>query len=144
MEKGVLAGYPVTDVRVTLYDGSFHEVDSSDFAFKIAGSIAFQEGAKRAGLILLDPIMKVEVIVPEKFLGDVVGDLSAKRGKILEMKERGTMKVVDAFVPLGEMFGYSTDLRSKSQGRATYSMQFSCYEPVPKTISEEIIGHGSP
>ena len=139
MEKGVLAGYPVTDVRVTLYDGSFHEVDSSDFAFKIAGSIAFQEGAKRAGLVLLEPIMKVEVIVPEKFLGDIVGDLSAKRGKILEMKERGMMKVVDAFVPLAEMFGYATKLRSMTEGRGNFTMQFDHYEEVPQNVTKQII-----
>ena len=139
MEKGVLAGYPVTDVRVTLYDGSFHEVDSSDFAFKIAGSIAFQEGAKRAGLVLLEPIMKVEVIVPEKFLGDVVGDLSAKRGKILEMKERGMMKVIDAFVPLAEMFGYATKLRSMTEGRGNFTMQFDHYEEVPQNVTKQII-----
>ncbi|MGC8880691.1 MAG: elongation factor G [Minisyncoccia bacterium] len=139
MEKGIIAGYPVTDVRVTLYDGSFHEVDSSDFAFKIAGSMAFQEGAKKAKPVLLEPIMKVEVVIPEQFLGDVIGDLSAKRGKIMEMYERGMMKVVDALVPLGEMFGYATKLRSMTEGRGTFTMEFDHYEEVPQNVMTQII-----
>ena len=147
IDKGVLAGYPVVDVKVTLYDGSFHEVDSSEMAFKIAGSMAFQECARRANLVLLEPIMKVEVIVPEKFLGEVTGDLSSKRARIEQMSARGgsgavgdsALKVIDAKVPLSEMFGYSTQLRSQSEGRATYTMEFSHYEDVPRNIAEEII-----
>jgi len=139
MEKGIIAGYPVTDVRVTLYDGSFHEVDSSDFAFKIAGSMAFQDGAKRAKPVLLEPIMKVEVVIPEQFLGDVIGDLSAKRGRIEEMYERGMMKVVDAKVPLGEMFGYATKLRSMTEGRGNFTMEFDHYEEVPPNVAQQII-----
>ncbi len=139
MEKGIIAGYPMTDVRVTLYDGSFHEVDSSDFAFKIAGSMAFQDGAKRANPVLLEPIMKIEVVIPEQFLGDVIGDLSAKRGRINEMYERGMMKVVDAMVPLGEMFGYATKLRSMTEGRGTFTMEFDHYEEVPQNVSQQII-----
>jgi elongation factor G len=140
MEKGVLAGYPVVDVRVTLYDGSFHEVDSSEAAFKIAGSIAFQEAAKRASLVLLEPIMKVEVLTPEKFLGDVVGDLNSKRGKIISMGERAAnIRVIDAEVPLAEMFGYATKLRSMTEGRGTFTMEFDHYAEVPKNIADLII-----
>lgn len=147
VDKGVLAGYPVVDVKVTLYDGSFHEVDSSEMAFKIAGSMAFQECAKRAIPVLLEPIMKVEVIVPEKFLGETTGDLSSKRARIEQMTARGgsqssgdlALKVIDAKVPLSEMFGYATQLRSLSEGRATYTMEFSHYEDVPRNIAEEII-----
>ena len=131
-DKGVLAGYPVVDVKVTLYDGSYHDVDSSEMAFKIAGSMAFQEGAKRASAIILEPIMKVEVIVPEKFLGEVTGDLSSKRARIEQMTARGgssavgdsALKVIESKVPLSEMFGYSTQLRSLSEGRASYTMEF--------------------
>lgn len=140
MAKGILAGYPMSDVRVTLYDGSFHEVDSSDFAFKIAGSMAFQDGAKRANPVLLEPIMKLEVVVPEKFLGDIVGDLSSKRGFVENMYNRGAMKVIDAKVPLAEMFGFATKLRSMTEGRGTFSMEFFCYKEVPSNITEEIIG----
>jgi len=139
-EKGVLAGYPITDIRVTLYDGSFHEVDSSDFAFKIAGSMAFQEGAKKANPVLLEPIMKVEVITPEKFMGDVIGDLNAKRGKTEEIKDRANMKVIEAKVPLKEMFGYATNLRSMTEGRGSFTMEFDHYEEVPTTILSQIIG----
>ncbi|MFN7088296.1 MAG: elongation factor G [Candidatus Paceibacteria bacterium] len=139
MEKGVLAGYPVVDTKVTLYDGSYHEVDSSEIAFKIAASMAFQEGAKRAELVILEPIMKLEVIVPEKFLGDVTGDLNSKRGRIERMTERGNLKVVDAKVPLSEMFGYATKLRSMTEGRGTFTMEFDHYEEVPKNIAELII-----
>ncbi len=139
MQGGVIAGYPVEDVKVTLYDGSYHEVDSSEMAFKIAGSMAFKEAAKKANPVLLEPIMKVEVEVPEEFMGDVIGDLNRRRGQINSMSERGGNKIVDAFVPLAEMFGYSTDLRSATQGRATYSMEFDHYEEVPKNVAEEII-----
>ncbi len=139
MQGGVIAGYPVEDVKVTLYDGSYHEVDSSEMAFKIAGSMAFKEAAKKANPVLLEPIMKVEVEVPEEFMGDVIGDLNRRRGQINAMGERGGNKIVDAFVPLAEMFGYSTDLRSATQGRATYSMEFDHYEEVPKNVAEEII-----
>jgi len=139
MDKGVVAGYPMTDIRVTLYDGSFHEVDSSDFAFKIAGSMAFQEGAKKADPVLLEPIMKVEVSVPEKFLGDVIGDLNSKRGRIEKIGERAMMKVIDAEVPLAEMFGYATNLRSMTEGRGTFNMEFSHYAEVPKQVMENII-----
>ena len=144
MKTGVLAGYPVVDVKVTLVDGSYHDVDSSEMAFKIAGSMGFKAGCRQARPIILEPIMEVEVVTPEEFLGDIMGDLNSRRSRIQGVEVRGRAQVVSAQVPLSEMFGYSTDLRSKSQGRATYSMQFSCYEPVPKTISEEIIGHGSP
>ncbi|OGP16054.1 MAG: translation elongation factor G [Deltaproteobacteria bacterium GWC2_55_46] len=135
-ESGILAGYPVVDVRVTLYDGSYHEVDSSEMAFKIAGSMAFKEAVKNAGPILLEPIMSVEVVVPEQFMGDVIGDLNSRRGKIQGMESRGGFQVVSANVPLANMFGYSTDLRSKTQGRASYTMQFAHYEQVPNSVTE--------
>ena len=139
IEKGVIAGYPVVDMQVTLFDGSYHEVDSSEAAFKIAGSKALQEGVKRAKPILLEPIMKVEVITPEKYMGDVIGNLNSKRGRIDKMYDRANMKIIDAHVPLGEMFGYATSLRSLSSGRANYNMEFSNYEEVPKNVAEEII-----
>ncbi len=139
MDNGVLAGYPVIDVKVTVYDGSYHEVDSSEAAFKIAGSIAFQEAAKQAELVLLEPIMKVEVTTPEEFLGDVIGDLNSRRGQILEMKDQGNVKLVDALVPLSSMFGYATDLRSLTQGRANYAMEFEKYQEVPANVAQEII-----
>lgn len=139
MRNGVLAGYPVEDIKVRLFDGSFHAVDSSEMAFKIAGSIAFQEGAKKAGAILLEPLMAVEVVTPEEYLGDVLGDLNSRRGKIEGMTQRKDAQVVKAHVPLSEMFGYATQLRSMTQGRALYTMQFSHYEPVPKNIAEEIV-----
>ncbi len=139
MESGILAGYPVVDVKVTLFDGSYHEVDSSELAFKIAASMGFKEGAKRANPVLLEPVMEVEVVVPEEFMGDVIGDLNSRRGKILGMEPRGNVQVIRAHVPLAEMFGYSTDLRSMTQGRATYTMQFSHYEQVPASISEGIV-----
>jgi elongation factor G len=138
MENGVLAGYPMVDVKVTLLDGSYHEVDSSEIAFKIAASMAFQEAARRGQPILLEPIMAVEVVVPEEFLGGVVGDLSARRGHVQGMEARAGAQVITARVPLKEMFGYATDLRSATQGRATYTMQFSHYEPAPQTISHEV------
>ncbi len=139
MEGGVLAGYPVVDVRATLFDGSYHEVDSSEMAFKIAGSMAFKEGAKKAQLALLEPIMSVEVVTPEEYMGDVIGDLNSRRGKIQSMEKRGTAQVIKSMVPLAEMFGYATDLRSKTQGRATYTMQFSHYEEAPKSIMDGIV-----
>ncbi len=139
MESGILAGYPVVDVRVTLYDGSYHEVDSSEMAFKIAGSMAFKEACQKANPVLLEPIMSVEVVTPEDYMGDVIGDLNSRRGKVQSMEKRGNAQVIKALVPLSEMFGYATDLRSKTQGRATYTMQFSHYEEVPKNIAEAII-----
>jgi elongation factor G len=139
LERGILAGYPITGVRAILYDGSYHDVDSSEMAFKIAGSMAFQEGAKRAHPILLEPIMDVEVVTPEDYAGDVMGDLSRRRGKIQAMEERAGAKVIKAHVPLSEMFGYATQVRSMSQGRASYTMQFLAYEPAPKSIADEVI-----
>ena len=140
MEKGVLAGFPVVDMNVALYDGSYHEVDSSEAAFKIAGSMALQEAARRAGLVLLEPIMKIEVVVPENFLGEVNGDLNSKRARIEEIGERGMgIKVIDAKVPLSEMFGYVTTLRSLTQGRASFTMEFDHYEEVPKQVEQLII-----
>jgi elongation factor G len=139
LENGILAGYPMVDIKVELTDGSYHEVDSSEMAFKIAGSMAFKEGAKRAHPVILEPMMKVEVVVPELYMGDVLGDLSARRGKIGGMMQRGEAQVIASTVPLGEMFGYSTKLRSMSQGRAVYSMEFSHYDEVPKSKAEEIV-----
>jgi elongation factor G len=139
MEKGILAGYPMTGIKAILYDGSYHDVDSSEMAFKIAGSMAYQNAAKKAGPILLEPIMDVEVVTPEDYAGDVMGDLSRRRGKIQQMEERAGAKVIRAHVPLSEMFGYATQVRSMSQGRASYTMQFLAYEPAPKSVSEEII-----
>ena len=139
MEGGVLAGYPMVDLRVRLTDGSYHEVDSSEMSFKIAGSMALKEAARRAGVVLLEPIMEVEVSTPEEYMGDVIGDLSGRRGRIGQMGSRGNTQVIKAMVPLAEMFGYATDLRSKTQGRATYTMQFSGYEEVPASLAEEIV-----
>ncbi len=139
MENGVIAGYPVQDLRVTLYDGSYHDVDSSEIAFKIAGSMAFKDGFKRASPFLLEPIMDVETVTPEEYMGDIIGDLNSRRGKIEGMKEKGRVRVVEARVPLASMFGYATDLRSKSQGRANYSMEFGGYEEVPSNVAKEII-----
>jgi len=139
LDRGILAGYPVVDVEVTLYDGSFHEVDSSEAAFKIAGSMAFQEAAKRAKPVILEPIMKLQVIVPMDFLGEVTGDLNSRRGKIESINDRGTVKVIDCKVPLSEMFGYATSIRSMTQGRGTFNMEFERYEPVPKNIEQLII-----
>jgi len=136
---GVLAGFPVVDIKVELIDGSYHEVDSSEMAFKIAGSMAIKEGLRKAAAVLLEPMMAVEVVTPEEFMGDVIGDLNRRRGHIDNMEPRGNAQVVRAKVPLSEMFGYSTDLRSKTQGRAVYSMQFKAYEQVPKSVAEEII-----
>ncbi len=138
MSNGPVAGYPLVDISVSVYDGSFHEVDSSEAAFKIAASHAFRDACRSAKPILLEPVMKVEVVVAEEYMGDVIGDLSSRRGKIQDMYDRGNLKVVDAMVPLGEMFGYSTTLRSMSQGRATYTMEFNKYDEVPKNIVEEM------
>ena len=139
LENGVLAGYPVVDVKVTLFDGSYHEVDSSEMAFKIAGSMAFKSAAGKAVPVLLEPIMNIEVVTPDEYMGDVIGDLNSRRGKIHTMTQRAKSQVISAEVPLSSMFGYATDLRSKTQGRATYTMQFSHYAEIPKTISEDII-----
>ena len=139
IETGVLAGYPVVDLKVSLFDGSYHDVDSSEIAFKIAASMAFKDGCKKANPIILEPIMDVEVVTPEQFMGDVIGDLNSRRGKILGMETRGGFNVVSSKVPLAQMFGYSTDIRSKTQGRATFTMQFSHYEQVPNSIAEEIV-----
>ena len=138
-KNGVLAGYPIEDVEVTLYDGSYHDVDSNEMAFKLAASMGFKEGAKKASPAILEPMMKVEVEVPEDFMGDVIGDLNRRRGQVNNMGDRAGNKIVDAFVPLSEMFGYSTDLRSATQGRATYAMEFDHYEEVPRNVAEEII-----
>jgi len=139
MGRGIQAGYPVEDVKVTLYDGSYHDVDSSEMAFKLAGSMGFREGCKLANPVILEPLMKVEVEVPEDFMGDVIGDISKRRGQVTGMGDRAGSKIVDAFVPLSEMFGYSTDLRSMTQGRATYAMEFDHYEEVPANVAKEII-----
>ena len=139
MDRGVIAGYPVLDVRVAVFDGSYHEVDSSEAAFKIAGSKAFQEAVKVANPVILEPLMKVEVVTPENFMGEVIGNLNSKRGQIKEMRDRSNMKVIDATVPLAEMFGYATELRSMSQGRASYSMEFANYAEVPNNVAQKII-----
>ena len=139
LENGVLAGYPTVDVKVSLVDGAYHDVDSSEMAFKIAGQMAFRKAAQAAKPVLLEPIMAVEVVTPEEYMGDVIGDLSSRRGRIEGMEARGNTQVVRAQVPLSEMFGYSTDLRSRTQGRATYTMQFDAYHQVPESIASEII-----
>ena len=139
LQSGVLAGYPVEDVKVTLFDGSYHEVDSSEMAFKLAASMGFKEGARKAGAVILEPMMKVEVETPEEYMGDVIGDLNKRRGQVNSMDDRNGIKIIAAYCPLAQMFGYSTDLRSMTQGRATYSMEFDHYEEVPKNVSEEII-----
>jgi elongation factor G len=139
MGRGIQAGYPVEDVKVTLYDGSYHDVDSSEMAFKLAGSMGFRDGCREASPVILEPMMKVEVEVPEDYMGDVIGDISKRRGQVSGMSDRAGNKIVDAFVPLAEMFGYSTDLRSMTQGRATYSMEFDHYEEVPQNVAKEII-----
>ena len=139
LTRGVLAGYPVDDVRIELYDGSYHDVDSSEMAFKIAGSMAFQDAAKKARPVLLEPIMRVEVVVPKEHMGDVMGNLSSRRGQIQSQEDRGGTQIISARVPLSEMFGYATDLRSRTQGRATYSMHFDRYEQAPSNVSEEVV-----
>jgi len=139
MENGVLAGYPMIDIGITLVDGSYHDVDSSEMAFKIAGSMGFKSGAAKAAPVLLEPVMKVEVVVSDTYMGDVIGDLNSRRGRIEEMESRSGAQIIHAFVPLAEMFGYATDLRSRTQGRGTYTMQFSHYSDVPQNIAEGII-----
>ena len=139
LDQGIVAGYPLVDVRATLTDGSFHDVDSSEMAFKIAGSMALQEAARKAGVKLLEPVMEVEVTTPDEYMGDVIGDLNSRRGKVEGMTQRGNSQVIRAQVPMSEMFGYATDLRSKTQGRATYSMQFHSYQDVPDSIAEDIV-----
>ena len=139
MESGVLAGYEMNGVSVTLFDGSYHEVDSSEIAFKIAGSLGFKEAVRKAKPVLLEPVMKVEVVVPEEYMGDVLGDLSSRRGQIEGMEKRGSTQIIRAKVPLAEMFGYATELRSRTQGRASYTMHFLRYEQTPATVSEEVI-----
>jgi elongation factor G len=139
LTRGVLAGYPVDDVRIELYDGSYHDVDSSEMAFKIAGSMAFQDAAKKAKPVLLEPVMRVEVVVPKEHMGDVMGNLSSRRGQIQSLEDRGGTQIINARVPLAEMFGYATDLRSRTQGRATYSMHFDRYEQAPNHVSEEVV-----
>jgi elongation factor G len=139
MDSGILAGYPMRDIVVELFDGSFHEVDSSELAFKIAGAMAFRDACRRARLVLLEPVMQVEVVLPEDYLGEVIGDLNARRGRIQTMEARPGVQVLRAEVPMAEMFGYATGLRSITQGRGNYSMHFGKYEEVPKTISEEVV-----
>ena len=135
----MLAGYPTVDVKASLVDGQYHDVDSSEMAFKIAGQMAFRKAAEMAKPVLMEPIMSVEVVTPEEYMGDVMGDLSSRRGRIGGMEARGNTQVVTAHVPLSEMFGYSTDLRSRTQGRATYTMQFDAYQQVPESIASDII-----
>ncbi|MHB8515755.1 MAG: elongation factor G, partial [Dehalococcoidia bacterium] len=140
LESGVVAGYPVIDVKVTLKGGDYHNVDSSEMAFKTAGSMAFQAAMERANPVLLEPVMKLEISTPDEFYGDVLGDISARRGQITEYDQRGNLKIIRALVPLAETFGYATELRSLSQGRASYSMEFDHYEEVPRNVAEKIVG----
>jgi elongation factor G len=139
MQYGVLAGYPLVNVKVILLDGAYHDVDSSEMAFKIAGTMAFKEAARKAKPILLEPIMQVVVVTPEEYMGDVMGDLSSRRGRVGGMEQQGNSQVVNAQVPLSEMFGYATDLRSRTQGRATYTMQFDSYQQMPASVQEEVV-----
>ena len=139
MTTGILAGYPIEDVRVSLYGGSYHQVDSSEMAFKLAGAMAFRTAAKKAGAVLLEPVMRIEVVVPEQYMGEIIGDLNTRRGRVRSMEARGGTQIVNARVPLAEMFGYATDLRSRTQGRATFSMHFDRYEQVPQAVSEEVV-----
>jgi len=139
LEGGILAGFPMSDIKVTLYDGSYHDVDSSEMAFKLAGSIGVKEAVRRAKPVLLEPIMAVEVVVPEEYMGDVIGDLNSRRGRIEGMELRGTSQIIKSSVPLSEMFGYATDLRSRTQGRGSFTMHFGRYEEVPATLAEEIV-----
>ena len=138
--SGVLGGYEVVDFKVTLTDGSYHEVDSSEMAYKIAGSMAFKEALRKADPRLLEPVMKVEVIVPDQYMGDVIGDINSRRGRIETMEARGMEQVVHSYVPLSEMFGYATDLRSKTQGRGMFTMIFDHYEEVPRSVAEKVLG----
>ena len=139
LEGGVLAGYEMVDVKATLYDGSYHDVDSNEMAFKIAGSMAFKEAARKASPVLLEPVMSVEVVVPEEYMGTIIGDLSSRRGRIEALDHRAGSQVIKAMVPLAEMFGYATNMRSSTQGRATFSMHFAHYEEAPRSVAEEII-----
>jgi elongation factor G len=139
LEGGVLAGYPMSDLRAILYDGSYHEVDSSEMAFKIAGSMAIKSAAEKAKPVLLEPVMAIEVVVPEEYMGDVIGDLNSRRGRIEGMELRGTSQIIKSMTPLAEMFGYATDLRSRTQGRGSFTMHFGRYEEVPNSLAEEII-----
>jgi elongation factor G len=139
MTGGIIAGFPAIDIKVTLFDGSYHDVDSNEMAFKVAGSMAFKEAFKKANPVLLEPIMKVEVVTPDDYMGDVMGDLNSRRGRVGGMEQRGNAQVIRAQVPLSEMFGYATDLRSRTQGRATYSMHFDRYEQAPNHVAEEVI-----
>jgi elongation factor G len=139
LEGGILAGYPMSDVKVTLYDGSYHDVDSSEMAFKIAGSMAIKEAARKAKPVLLEPIMSVEVVVPEEYMGDVIGDLNSRRGRIEGLELRATTQIIKAMVPLSEMFGYATDVRSRTQGRGSFTMHFGRYEEIPAGLAEEIV-----
>jgi elongation factor G len=143
MDNGVIAGFPMVDVKVTLYDGSYHEVDSSEMAFKIAASMGFKEGARKAHPVLLEPMMKVEVVTPEEYMGDVMGDLNRRRGVVQGMEDGPAGKLIHAEVPLAEMFGYATDLRSATQGRASYSMEFAKYSEAPATVADEVIKKAS-
>ena len=140
MDNGPRAGFPLVDVRVTLTDGKYHDTDSSEIAFKVAGSLAFKEAARRAKPVLLEPIFAVEVVTPEEFMGDVIGDLNRRRGHVHGMEQRGNAQVISAHVPLAEMFGYATDVRSNTQGRATYTMQFDRYDEVPPNIADGLGG----
>ncbi|MEO7156238.1 MAG: elongation factor G, partial [Vicinamibacterales bacterium] len=139
LTRGIIAGYPIDDVRIEVFDGSYHDVDSSEMAFKIAGSLAFQDAAKKAGAVLMEPVMRVEVVCPKDNLGDVMGDLASRRGRIQSQEDRGGTQIISARVPLSDMFGYATDLRSRTQGRATYSMFFERYEQAPRNVSDEVI-----
>ncbi len=139
MDKGILAGYPMLNVKATVFDGSYHEVDSSELAFKMAGSMAFQDASRHASPVILEPIMSVSVTTPESYMGDVIGDLNSKRGQILEMTDRGQVKLIEALVPLAEMFGYATSLRSMTQGRASYTMEFERYDEVPHHVTQTLI-----
>jgi elongation factor G len=143
METGPLAGYPVSGVEVDLYDGSFHEVDSSEIAFKIAGSMAFQDACRQARPVLLEPVMAVEVVTPDDYTGDVISDLTSRRGRVQSMEARSGAQVIAGKVPLARMFGYATDLRSITQGRANYTMQFENYEPAPRDVSEEVVARAA-
>jgi elongation factor G len=143
LDRGIIAGYPVVDVKVRLWDGSYHDVDSNEMAFKIAGSMAFQDASKKANPVLLEPIMKVEVVTPDDYTGAVTGDLSGRRGQLEGQISRGGTQIITAMVPLSNMFGYSTDLRSRTQGRATYTMHFEKYEEAPRNVSEEVIARMS-
>ncbi len=139
LEGGIMAGFPMSDVRAILYDGSYHDVDSSEMAFKLAGSYAIKEAARRASPVLLEPIMAVEVVVPEEYMGDVIGDINSRRGRMEGMELRGTTQIIKAMVPLSEMFGYATDIRSRTQGRGSFTMHFGKYDEMPASLQEQII-----